>query len=84
MVADVVVSLSRKPMEKSTNTGRLFIAKNRAGRDGLLFPIHIDTAQSKIEILDEKHLTLNEAAQQDQGDMKKLLKQKWKEISTDK
>ncbi len=84
MVADVVISLSRKPMEKSTNTGRLFIAKNRAGRDGLLFPIHIDTSQSKIEILDEKQLTLNEVAQQDETDMKKLLKQKWKEISSDR
>jgi len=84
MVADVVISLSRKPLEKSSNTGRLFIAKNRAGRDGLLFPIHIDTSQSKIEILDEKQLTLNEVAQQDETDMKKLLKKKWCEISNDR
>ena len=41
MVADVVLSISRKPMEKSTGAGRLFVAKNRAGRDGLLFPINI-------------------------------------------
>jgi KaiC/GvpD/RAD55 family RecA-like ATPase len=84
MVADVVISLSRKPMEKSSNTGRLFIAKNRAGRDGLLFPIHIDTSQSKIVILDEKQLTLNEVAQQDESDMKSMLKAKWKEISNDR
>ena len=48
MVADLVVSISRKPMEKSTGVGRLFVAKNRAGRDGLLFPIHIDTSMSTI------------------------------------
>jgi len=84
MVADVVISLSRKPLEKASGAGRLFIAKNRAGRDGLLFPIHIDTAMSIIEILDEKHLTLNEATMQDEGDMKKLLKQKWNEMSSDK
>lgn len=81
MVADVVLSLSRKPMEKSTNEGRLFIAKNRAGRDGLVFPIHIDTSQSRIEVLDQKHLTLSEATSQDKSSMKNLLKEKWKEVS---
>ncbi len=81
MVADVVLSLSRKPLEKSTKDGRLFEAKNRAGRDGLVFPIHIDTSQSKITILDEKHLTLSEAVNQDKSSMKNLLKEKWKEVS---
>ena len=81
MVADVVLSLSRKPMEKSTGQGRLFIAKNRAGRDGLVFPIHIDTARSTIDILDETQLTLNEAVRQDESTMKQLLKQKWTEVS---
>jgi replicative DNA helicase len=81
MVADVVISISRKPMEKSTGLGRLYIAKNRAGKDGLLFPIRIDTARSKIEILNEDALTLNEAVVQDDNSMKNLLKQKWKEVS---
>jgi replicative DNA helicase len=81
MVADVVLSISRKAMEKSTGGGRLFIAKNRAGRDGLLFPIHINTAMSIIEILDESSLTLNEAADQDENAMKDLLKKKWNEVN---
>ena len=33
MVADVVISLSRKPMEKSTGSGRLYIAKNLVGKE---------------------------------------------------
>jgi len=82
MVADVVVSLSRKATEKSTGAGRLFIAKNRAGKDGLVFPIHIDTAMSRIEILDETSLTLNEAVSADENSMKNLLKQKWKELNS--
>jgi hypothetical protein len=82
MVADFVISLSVKPLEKSTGMGRLFIAKNRAGRDGIVLPIHIDTSMSKIEVLDEKHLTLNEAVGQDQSNMKNLLKQKWKEVNS--
>jgi replicative DNA helicase len=81
MVADVVLSLSRKPMEKDKGTGRVFIAKNRAGRDGVVFPVHIDTARSKIDILDPTELSLNETVSQDESTMKDLLKQKWKEVS---
>ncbi len=80
MVADVVVSLSRKATEKATGAGRLFVAKNRAGRDGLLFPINIDTARSKFSILDESTMTLNEAIAQDENDMKDTLRQKWKKL----
>ena len=80
-VADVVLSISRKPMEKSEGTGRIFVAKNRAGRDGLLFPINIDTAKSKFEILDETSMTLNEAVAQDNSSMKEKLREKWKEVN---
>jgi replicative DNA helicase len=80
MVADVVLSLSRKPTEKATGQGRLFVAKNRAGRDGILFPVHIDTARSKIRILDENSLTLSESLQQDESDRKKVLKEKWNQV----
>ncbi len=81
MVADVVISLSRKAMEKSTGAGRLFVAKNRAGKDGLVFPIHIDTSRSIIKIVDESALTLQEATQDNESDLKAILKQKWKEVS---
>ena len=80
-VADIVLSISRKPMEKSEGTGRIFVAKNRAGRDGLLFPINIDTAKSKFAILDESSLTLNEAVAQDNSSMKEKLREKWKEVN---
>lgn len=80
-VADVVLSISRKPMEKSEGTGRIFVAKNRAGRDGLLFPINIDTAKSKFAILNDNELTLNEAVTQDNHSMKEKLREKWKEVN---
>jgi len=53
MTADVVVTISRKPEEKASGAARLFVAKNRAGKDGLLFPIHIDTARSRFRIMSE-------------------------------
>jgi len=82
MVADVVVSLSRKPMEKATGAGRLFVAKNRAGRDGLMFPIRIDCAMSKIEVLDDvREMSIVDAIERDNAGTKDMLKSKWKEIT---
>jgi len=84
MVADVVVSLSRKPGEKASGRGRLFVAKNRAGRDGILFPMMIDTSTSKISIQDGlSEMTLNEATMSDSLSMKNLLKEKWKEVNSE-
>ena len=83
MVADVVVSISRKAAEKSTGVGRLYIAKNRAGRDGILFPISIDTATSTFEILDENSLTLNEAIDQTASEAKAALMKAWKDVKND-
>jgi replicative DNA helicase len=83
MVADVVVSISRKASEKSTGFGRLFIAKNRAGRDGIIFPISIDTSMSMFSILDESSLTLNEAAHQSNSEAKATLLKKWREVKDD-
>ncbi len=80
MVADFVVTLSRKPMEKATGSGRLFIAKNRAGKDGIVFPIQLDTSMSKVEVLNEEVQTLAEANQSDQKELKETLKKKWDEL----
>jgi hypothetical protein len=33
------------------NEGRLFVAKNRNGPDGLVFPIFMDTSNVKIKVL---------------------------------
>lgn len=83
MVADVVLSISRKPMEKATGAGRLFIAKNRAGRDGILFPIYLDTSMSKIKIIqDATEMSLSEVVQSDETDMKQLLKKKWRQVNS--
>ena len=67
-------------MEKASGAGRLFIAKNRAGKDGIVFPIHIDTALSKITVLDEEMVTLAEATQEEAKEVKNALRKKWKEI----
>lgn len=52
-ICDFVVGISRKSNMKSTGYGTLFIAKNRAGMDGLSMQIHLDTSKSKIRVLTE-------------------------------
>ena len=81
MVADIVLSISRKPMEKSTGAGRLFVAKNRAGRDGILFPIRIDCSKSKISVIDDAgELSVIDLVESHNTGTKDMLKSKWKEI----
>lgn len=81
-VADVVLGISRKSSEKSTGFGRLYIAKNRAGRDGLVYPVKIDTARSKFEVIGGSG-TLESSSRDDNEEMKKALRQKWRELKND-
>ena len=82
MVADVVVSISRKQLEKATGAARLFVAKNRAGQDGVLFPIRIDTARSHFEIIDDPNsLSVLDMVESAHTGTKDMLKSKWKEIT---
>ena len=50
-VADFIFSVSRTVEDKNTNGGRIFIAKNRNGPDGLIYPIFMDTSNVKIKVL---------------------------------
>lgn len=82
MVADIVISLSRKPLEKATGAGRLFVAKNRAGRDGLMFPVKIDTSMSSIEVLANiEEMSIIDAVESANTGTRDMLKSKWKEIT---
>jgi replicative DNA helicase len=50
-VSDFIFTVSRTVMDKNNNTGRAFIAKNRNGPDGLIFPIEMDTSTVSIKVL---------------------------------
>ena len=51
-VADFIFSISRTVEDKVANSGRLFVAKNRNGPDGLVFPLFMDTANVCIKVLE--------------------------------
>jgi len=53
-VADFIFSISRTVEDKNNNGGRMFVAKNRNGPDGLVFPIFMDTANVCIKVLERR------------------------------
>lgn len=53
MIADFVVSLSRKTTDKISGTGRWHVIKNRFGPDGLTFPSKMNMSVCKIQIFAE-------------------------------
>ncbi len=77
-VADFVLGLARKSMSKSTGYGNIFIAKNRAGVDGVQFQIHLDTARSKLRILSEEEFNKMKSDQEEleDGNLKNFFREK--------
>ncbi len=51
-VADFIFSISRTIEDKTMNSGRLFVAKNRNGPDGLVYPLFMDTSNVCIKVLE--------------------------------
>ena len=49
-VADFICSLSRTIKDKQSDKGRIFIAKNRNGPDGLVFPALVDWSNVNIKV----------------------------------
>jgi len=79
MICDVIVSVSRRPHEKASGWGRLYVAKNRAGRDGLVYPIKMNTAKSMFEIVGTADAPETVTAS-DEETQKQALRAKWKEL----
>ncbi|MBT3298863.1 hypothetical protein HN385_08065 [archaeon] len=52
MIADFVISMSRKVEDKIANTGRFHVIKNRFGVDGITFPASINTNNGSIKIFE--------------------------------
>jgi replicative DNA helicase len=52
-VADFIISLSRTIKDKNSNIGRIFVAKNRNGPDGIIFSIFMDTGSVTIKVLEQ-------------------------------
>mgnify|MGYP003647505253 CR=1 FL=1 len=76
-VSDFIFSLSRTVEDKQSNTGRIFVAKNRNGPDGLVFPINMQTANVQIEVLQPTGQEPSVISSRDQSE---ILKEKYKKF----
>ncbi len=50
-VADFIFSVSRTIEDKQNNQGKMFIAKNRNGPDGMVYNIFMDPGTAKIKVM---------------------------------
>jgi KaiC/GvpD/RAD55 family RecA-like ATPase len=77
-VADFIVSISRTIEDKASNTGRAFVAKNRNGPDGLVYPIFMDTSNVNIDVLPSQGETVTSVIEESTKKQKELLTEKYK------
>jgi replicative DNA helicase len=82
MIADFVMSLSRKVNDKIGGTGRFHTIKNRFGPDGMTFQSKINTMNGQIEIYEPnsdaaKSIAINS---KDEPFVRKVLSQKFKDL----
>ena len=80
-VADFICSISRTIKDRNANGGRFFIAKNRNGPDGLVFPIFMDTSTVTIKVVAEDKTPVVSPAM-DPGQLANALKEKYKKFRT--
>jgi replicative DNA helicase len=79
-VADFICTVSRTIKDKNTNEGRVFVAKNRNGPDGLVFPIFMDTANVKIKVLQQTSETVQDILVKSAKEQEDSLKQKYRKF----
>jgi hypothetical protein len=86
MVADFVISLSRKVTDKLAGTGRWHVIKNRFGPDGITLPSKMNMSNGQINIYAETSVQGKDTKKQmENGNelARKMIAQKYKEIQTD-
>jgi KaiC/GvpD/RAD55 family RecA-like ATPase len=79
-VADFICTISRTIKDKASNEGRLFIAKNRNGPDGLVFPIFMDTKNVCIKVLQQSDESADQIIAKSAKDQEETLKQKYRKF----
>ena len=86
MVADFVISLSRKVQDKLAGTGRWHVIKNRFGPDGITLPSKMNTSNGQFNIYTDTSLQgQNTQKQMDNGNemARKMLARKYQETQND-
>jgi hypothetical protein len=83
MVADFVMSVSRRIQDKIGGTGRWHVIKNRFGPDGMTFPSKMNTSTGRIQLFEESTVQGRETKQDIKNGnivVRKLLKRRMEEL----
>ena len=86
MVADFVLSLSRKVADKLAGTGRWHVIKNRFGPDGITLPSKMNTSNGQFHLYAETSVGGKDTQKQMDGGnelTRKLLARKYQEITNE-
>lgn len=83
-VADFICSISRTAEDKVANTARMFVAKNRNGPDGLVYPMYMDTRSIELKVLPYQGDTPGSIAVVTAKEQREKLKEKYKEFKEEK
>ena len=83
-VADFICSISRTIEDKAANTARMFVAKNRNGIDGLVYPMYMDTRNIELKVLPYQGDTPSSIATFTAKEQREKLKEKYKEFKEER
>ena len=84
-VADFICSISRTIEDKTENKGRMFVAKNRNGIDGIVYPMEIDTARVHLKVLPpDEHSTIDAVVTKTKQEQDAHLRAKYKKFKADR
>ena len=84
-VADFICSISRTIEDKTENKGRMFVAKNRNGIDGIVYPMEIDTAKVHMKVLPpDEHSTIDAVVMKTKQEQDEHLRQKYKKFKEER
>jgi len=84
-VADFICSISRTMEDKTENKGRMFVAKNRNGIDGIVYPMEIDTAKVHLRVLPpDEDSSIDAVVMKTKAEQDEHLRQKYKKFKEER
>ena len=84
-VADFICSISRTIEDKTQNRGRMFVAKNRNGIDGIVYPMEMDTAKVHLKVLPpDEHSTIDAVVMKTKQEQDAHLRKQYKKYKAER
>ena len=84
-VADFICSISRTMEDKTENKGRMFVAKNRNGIDGIVYPMEIDTAKVHLRVLPpDENSSIDAVVMKTKAEQDEHLRQKYRQFKEER